>query len=139
MPIVVRARNFAQEVLEAKGFALVDFYGEQCMPCRLLRPILVELSREFEGLKFCMFNTDRDPRESEEEYEDKFDILAAFHVMNLPTMLLFHDGELVSTLIGLHTREELLAIFREQNVPMRQILPELPAADEDEAEEKESV
>jgi len=107
------------------------------MPCRLLRPILLALSQEFEGLKFCIFNTDRDPRESEEEYEDKFAILAAFNVMNLPTMLLFHDGELVSTLIGLHTREELLAIFRDQGVPLRQILPEPPAADED-PEKKEA-
>jgi len=130
MPIVVKARNFASEVLEARGPVLVDFYGEQCVPCRLLRPILLELSSEYEGVKICMFNTDRELRETDEDYEDKFAVLAAYDVMSLPTVLLFRGGELVSTIIGLHTKEELFDIFRELNIKLK----EIPKPPEEKAE-----
>jgi len=112
MPIIVNARNFTQEVLQASGPVLVEFYGDQCMPCRLLRPVLMELSQQYPVLKVCMFSTDRQPDESDEEYEEMFGILATFSVMNLPTMLLFVGGELLGSMIGLHSLEELLEIFR---------------------------
>jgi len=110
MPTTVRANNFTEEVLRSAGFVLVDVYGEQCMPCKLLSPILMELSREYE-LKLCMLNVDREPHETQAEYEEKFNMLAHFQVMNLPTMLLFRDGQLATSLIGLHTKEELLKAF----------------------------
>ena len=116
MPIVVRAKNFVEEVLEAQEPVLVDFYGDRCVPCQLLSPILLELSNEFKGLKFCMFNTDRDTFETDSEYEDKFNILAAYQIMSLPTLLLFVDGELRASMIGLHTRDELLKFFHDHNV-----------------------
>ena len=122
MPIVVRAKNFASEVLAAKGPVLVDFYGEQCVPCRVLRPILMELSEEYEGLKFCVFNTDREARETDEEYEEKFSILAAYNVMSLPTMLVFHYGQVILTLIGLHTKEELLQIFDDRGLDLKPVV-----------------
>jgi len=128
MPIVVRARNFAAEVLQAREPVLVDFYGEQCMPCRLLRPILLELSREYEGMKFTMFNTDRELRDSDEDYEDKFAVLEAFGVMNLPTLLLFRNGELLSSIVGLHTKDELLGIFRQLGIQLRAIPHAQPVA-----------
>lgn len=121
MPIVVRANNFTSEVLEAKGPVLVDFYGEHCIPCRLLRPILLELSEEYAGIKLCVFNTDQEPRESDEEYEEKYSIFAAYGVMNLPTMLLFLNGVVVLTLVGLHTKEELLQIFTEQGLALQPV------------------
>ena len=130
MPIVVRARNFAPEVLEATCPVLVDFYGEQCVPCRLLRPILLELSSEYEGIKFCMFNTDRELWETDEDYEDKFAVLAAYNVMSLPTMLLFHNADLVTTLVGLHTKEELLDIFKSLNITLKE-LPKPPGDKQD--------
>ena len=124
MPIVVRARNFAQEVLEVPGPVLVDFYGEQCMPCQVLRPILMEISRDYAGLKICTFNTDRELRETDEEYQAKFAILALYQVMHLPTMLLFENGILISSIVGLHSRDELLHIFRTQKLKLTPIARE---------------
>ena len=118
MPIAVRASNFADEVLGAPGAVLVDIYGEQCLPCKMLRPILVELSHEY-NLKLCMFNTDREEDETLAEYEEKFNILNHFQVMNLPTMLLFDNGKLVASLIGLHTKEELLKEFRKHKLHLQ--------------------
>jgi len=116
MPIVVRANQFVEEVLEVQGPVLVDFFGENCMPCKMLRPILLDLSREFSGLKFCMFNADREMFESDEEFEAKYNIMSLYQVMSLPTLLLFVDGAVRASIIGLHTRDELLKFFRDQGV-----------------------
>jgi len=117
MSIVVRAKNFAAEVLKATGPVLVDFYGEQCLPCKLLRPILMELSEEY-NLKLCMFSTDREAHESDEDLEKKFELLEHFQVMNLPTILLFLNGEVRASIIGLLSKEELLAVFEEQKIAL---------------------
>jgi len=127
MPIAVRPKNFAEEVLEAKGPVLVDFYGDQCVPCKIQHPILVEISREYKGLKICAFNTDREMQDTDEEYEAKFEIIDAYQVMNLPTMLLFEDGMPTSTLIGLHTKKELLRIFKKQKLKLTPVVAEEPS------------
>ena len=122
MFVEVNAKNFADEVLAPQGAVLVDFYGEHCMPCKLLRPILMQISREYKGLKLCLFNTDREPGETDAEFEEKFTLLASCQVMNLPTMLLFLNGELLTTLVGLHTKEELLEIFRKHNINLEPVI-----------------
>jgi len=120
MPVLVKPKNFDAEVLDSKVPVLVDFFGERCVPCHMLRPILVELGEEYAGqLKICMFNTDRERRESDEEYEEKFRTLADYNVMHLPTMLLFMDGGLRRTLIGLHTKQELLDILGEEGLALQ--------------------
>jgi len=117
MPMLLKAKEFEAEILRSKMPVLVDFFGERCMPCRLLRPILVELSEEYAGqMKFYMFNTDRERGETREDYEAKYRTIVAYEVMNLPTMLLFVDGKLRRTLIGLHTKEELLQVFAEEGL-----------------------
>ena len=116
MPVIVRANNFAEEVLKAPGPVLVDFYGEHCLPCKLQQPILTQLSEEYENLKLCMFNTDREPQESDEELEKKFALLTYFQVMNLPTVLLFLGGEVRVSIVGLHSKEEILEIFNEKKI-----------------------
>ena len=118
MSVEVNANNFAEEVLKAPGPVLVDFYGEHCLPCKLLRPILTQLSEEHENLKLCMFNTDREPRESNDELEKKFALLTHFQVMNLPTILLFLGGEVRASIVGLHSREEILHILSEKKISL---------------------
>jgi len=119
MPVLVKPKNFGAEVLGSSLPVLVDFFGERCVPCHMLRPILVQLGEEYAGqLKICMFNTDRERRESEEDYEDKFRTLEAYDVRHLPTMLLFSGGRLRRTLVGLHTREELLDILGEEGLTL---------------------
>ena len=119
MAVLVKAKNFTSEVLDASKTlpVLVDFFGERCMPCRMLRPILLALGGEYAGqLKICMLNTDKEPGETDEEYQEKFRTILSYDVMNLPTMLLFADGQLRRTLIGLHTKAELLEIFAEEGL-----------------------
>ena len=125
VPVKLSTDNFASEVLRAKVPVLVDFYGERCAPCRLLRPILLELAGEYAGkLKICMLNTDREPCESDKDYENKFRTILSYGVMNLPTMLLFTGGKLRRSLIGLHTKQELLEILREEGLGLTPAKPD---------------
>jgi len=119
MPL--KAKEFEAEILHSKIPVLVDFFGERCMPCRMLRPILAELSEEYAGqMKFYMFNTDRERGETREEYKEKHRTTLAYEVMNLPTLILFVDGERRRTLVGLHTRQELLEVFAEEGLNLQE-------------------
>jgi len=120
MPVLVKPKNFEAEVLQSELPVLVDFFGERCVPCHMLRPILLDLGEECAGqLKICMFNTDRERRDTDGDCEEKFRTLVAYDVRHLPTMLLFTGGKLRRTLIGLHTKEELLGIFEEEGLALQ--------------------
>jgi len=124
MPVPVNAENFETEVLGAGLPVLLDFFGERCMPCRLLRPILIELAEEYAGrLKVCMMNTDREEGESEADYREKLRVILDYGVQNLPTLLLFAEGKPRRTVVGLHTKEELQDILAQEGLR--------PAAPED--------
>ncbi|MDR3313785.1 MAG: thiol reductase thioredoxin [Oscillospiraceae bacterium] len=121
MPIVVKTNSFETEVLKSKQPVLVDFWGARCMPCKMQRPILLELAEEYAGqLKICMFNTDQEEGESEAEYQEKFKTILEYKVMNLPTLLLFQGGKAVRSLVGLHTKGELREILREEGLELNQ-------------------
>ncbi|MCL2299182.1 MAG: thioredoxin family protein [Firmicutes bacterium] len=120
MPVPVSPKNFDAEVLESKLPVLVDFFGERCMPCHMLRPILLALGEDFAGrLKLCMFNTDRERRDTPGDYDEKFRLLEDYDVRHLPTMLLFTGGKLRRALVGLHTRQELLDILEEEGLSLQ--------------------
>ncbi|TCZ54668.1 thioredoxin TrxA [Roseicella aquatilis] len=89
--------SFKQDVLEASGAVLVDFWAEWCGPCRMVGPILDELAREFEGkLTIAKVNIDENPMTPNE-----------YAVRGIPTMLLFRDGKLVDTKVGAMPKTQL--------------------------------
>ncbi|MDY7029989.1 MAG: thioredoxin, partial [Spirochaetota bacterium] len=69
---------------------LVDFWAEWCGPCRLIGPILEELSGDYEGkLTFAKLNVD-----------DSQQTAAKFGVSGIPTLILFKDGQAAGRLVG---------------------------------------
>lgn len=95
--------NFEQEVLTAQGAALVDFWAEWCMPCRMLAPTIEELADEFAGrLKVGKVDTD-----ANREVSMKFGISA------IPTVILFKDGQMVKKFVGLQQKKDLKAAITE--------------------------
>ncbi|HHJ53012.1 MAG TPA: thioredoxin [Caldithrix abyssi] len=89
-PIHVTDYTFAKEVLESPIPVLVDFWAPWCAPCRLVAPILEELSQEYQGrLKIVKLNTDENPGTA-----------MKYNVMSIPTLMLFRNGEMVDEMIG---------------------------------------
>ena len=56
--IEITAENFEQEVLKSDKIAVVDFYANWCMPCKMMKPVLENISDEFENLKVCKVDID---------------------------------------------------------------------------------
>jgi thioredoxin 1 len=88
--IVVDNKNFEQEVLKSEIPVLVDFWATWCGPCRMMSPILDELSEELAGkLKICKVDTDENQ-----------EIASTYHIQSIPNMKLFKKGEVVKEFIG---------------------------------------
>ena len=90
--------DFDEKVLNDKNIVLCDFWAEWCGPCKQISPILEELSEELQENKITIakVNIDENP-----ETPSKYGI------MSIPTLLLFKEGKLVSTQVGLQQKNEL--------------------------------
>jgi thioredoxin 1 len=86
----VTDESFRQDVLEATGPVLVDFWAEWCGPCKAVGPILDELAKDYAGkLTVAKMDIDENPVTPNE-----------YAVRGIPTMLLFRDGKLLDTKVG---------------------------------------
>jgi thioredoxin 1 len=90
MALEITDANFEDVVLKSSQPVLVDFWAEWCGPCRMLGPIIEELSSDYSE-KAVIAKLDVDTNQ-------KF--AAQFGVRNIPTVLIFKDGELVNRQVG---------------------------------------
>ena len=93
--------NFQEEVLDFKGLVLVDFWAEWCGPCRVLGPVIEELAQDMgEKVKVCKMDVDA-----------QREIAGKYGIMSIPTVMLFKDGELVESIIGLRDRSAFVELI----------------------------
>ncbi|MBE6158672.1 MAG: thioredoxin [Firmicutes bacterium] len=83
------------------GKVLVDFYAEWCGPCKMLSPVVDELSEELKDVTFFKLNVD----ESDE-------VVRNYSVMSIPTLLVFEEGELKATSVGFKNKEEIKELLK---------------------------
>ena len=100
---VQNKEDFTNEVLNSESPVLVDFWAEWCGPCKMIGPILEELSDELsDKVTIAKHNIDEEPNTP-----------TKFGVRGIPTMLMFKDGELKSTKVGATTKSNLKSWIEE--------------------------
>lgn len=87
--------NFKEKIND--GYILVDFYATWCGPCRMMHPVLEEVSNERSNIKMMRLDVDKAD-----------DIAKEYGVMSIPTLILFKDGTEVSKKIGFLPKEQLI-------------------------------
>ena len=90
MALEITDANFEEVVLKSSQPVVVDFWAEWCGPCRMLGPIIEELSSDYDG-KAIIGKVDVDSNQQ---------FAAQYGVRNIPTVLIFKDGELVNRQVG---------------------------------------
>ena len=97
-PIVLTDDNFSSEVMESGKPVLVDFWATWCGPCRMIAPIVEELSGEYEG-KAMIAKVDVDTAQKTAQ---------EFGIRSIPTLLLFKGGKVVEQIIGAVPKQQIV-------------------------------
>ena len=101
MEIELTQANFDKEVLEASLPVLVDFWAPWCGPCKMVGPIVKELSEEYSGkLNVGKLNTDESPV-----------IAERYGIRSIPTLMVFKNGKVVEQLVGALPKSQLQKII----------------------------
>ena len=94
--------NFEKEVLSSNLPVLIDFNANWCGPCRMLRPILDEISTENNNVKIVSINID-----------DEEDLAREYGVMSIPCLVLVKNGQEIRRSVGLMPKEEVIKFIGE--------------------------
>ncbi len=90
------ANNFNENI--AKGVVLVDFYADWCGPCKMIAPVLEQVSTELTDVKIVKLNVD-----------EARDIALQYGVMSIPNLILFKNGVQTAQTLGYKTKDQLLS------------------------------
>ena len=96
-PLRLTDTNFEQEVLKSKIPVLVEFWASWCPPCKMVEPVLADLTREYDGkARIAKLHVDQNPKTA-----------AKYQIMGVPTFILFNSGEEVQRQVGSQSKEQL--------------------------------
>jgi thioredoxin 1 len=93
------SETFDAIVKESKKPIIIDFYADWCGPCKMISPLLDQISEESDVVDICKINIDDHP-----------DVATQFEVMTIPTLISFVDGKEYKRIIGVQTKDNILAL-----------------------------
>ncbi len=98
--IKISKENFASEVLSSDKPVLLDFYADWCGPCRMVGPIVSEISDDRSDVKVGKINVDEQP-----------ELAAQFQVMSIPMLAVIKNGTLENQAVGYRSKEQIEAML----------------------------
>lgn len=96
--IKVDHSNFKEIVSDSKNTVILDFWAEWCGPCKMIAPLVEEISETHPEITFGKVNVDDEPA-----------IAAAYGIVSIPTLIKFKDGKIADTQVGYAGKEMLEA------------------------------
>ena len=102
MTTQLTTETFAKSI--QNGVSFIAFGAQQCPPCRMMEPVVEELSQDFDG-KVTIAQVDVDQSQ---------DLANLFGIRSIPTMVIFKDGKPVDALVGVHPKQTLMEKIQAQ-------------------------
>ena len=101
MAQVITSQEFPSKVLQAEGPVMVDFFATWCGPCRMLGPVLDEISQETAGTaSVYKVDVDQSP-----------DLAARYGVTGVPAIMVFRNGEVAKSTVGFQPKQSLMQLL----------------------------
>lgn len=97
MEKIFTTENFDTEVLGSEKPVLVDFFATWCGPCKMMAPVIEKLAEEYEGKAVI----------GKMDVEESMDIAGRYGIMNVPTLIIFKNGQIVNKMVGLQNQNSL--------------------------------
>ncbi|MBR3255178.1 MAG: thioredoxin [Clostridia bacterium] len=98
----ITEENFEDEVMKEEKPVIVDFYAEWCGPCKMMSPIIDGIAEELgESVKVGKVNTD-----------ENMNLAQQFNIMSIPTIMVFKNGNVAKTFIGVTSKDEILSAVK---------------------------
>ena len=97
---ILNEKDFEKEVLNFEGTVLIDFYADWCGPCKMLSPIIEEVSEEYPEVKFMKVNVDNSPM-----------LASEFGIVSIPTLVAVKDRKIIAQNVGYCTKDAIIGMI----------------------------
>lgn len=98
--LTITKENFQKEVIESDKPVLLDFWASWCGPCRMVSPVIDEISGETPTVKVGKVNVD-----------EQSELASAFNVMSIPTLIVMKDGKVANEAVGAIPKQQIVSML----------------------------
>nr|WP_300409830.1 thioredoxin [uncultured Ruminococcus sp.] len=93
--------SYHNEVMETEKVVVIDFWATWCGPCKMMAPVVEEVTKDYPDVKVCKVNVDEEPELSN-----------AFKIVSIPTIVVIKNGEIIDSVVGYRPKEDIEKIIK---------------------------